>query len=67
MCLARCLLPSHNLHLVNIQPASHPNLRPAVLARSLIELLPPIEVAAASWCNADPDQPEDWEVHVVLV
>lgn len=40
--------------------AVHPLL--AVLARSLMELLPPIEVAAASWCNADPDRPEDWEV-----
>ncbi|KAI7835947.1 hypothetical protein COHA_010180 [Chlorella ohadii] len=33
----------------------------SVLARSLIDLLPPIEVAAASWCNADPDRPEEWE------
>lgn len=40
---------------------------PAVLARSLIELLPPIEVAAASWCNADPDQPEEWEVGVTVI
>ena len=40
------------------------NPPPAVLARSLIDLLPPIEVAAASWCNADPDRPEEWEVGV---
>lgn len=34
----------------------------AVLARSLVDVLPPIEVAADSWCNADPDRPEEWEV-----
>lgn len=63
-----CMFASHPLFavlalgssLIELFAAVHPLL--AVLARSLMELLPPIEVAAASWCNADPDRPEDWEV-----
>lgn len=31
------------------------------MARGLHALLPPIEVAVESMCNADPDQPRQWE------
>jgi hypothetical protein len=35
----------------------------SIMARGLHSLLPPIEVTAESICNADPDDPEQWEVH----
>lgn len=38
----------------------------SVLARGLHALLPPIEVAADSICNGDPDNPTDWEVSIFL-
>lgn len=31
------------------------------MARGLHSLLPPIEVVAESMCNADPEQPRQWE------
>lgn len=34
----------------------------SILARGLHALLPPIEVVDGSICNADPDQPDQWEV-----
>ena len=34
----------------------------SVLARGLHALLPPIEVVKASYCNANPDNPREWEV-----
>ncbi|KAK9832113.1 hypothetical protein WJX81_008412 [Elliptochloris bilobata] len=33
----------------------------SVLARGLHALLPPIEVVKQSYCNADPEQPREWE------
>ena len=33
----------------------------SVMARGIHELLPPIEVVRGSWCNADPERPEEWE------
>lgn len=33
----------------------------SIMARGLHALLPPIEVAVESMCNADPDQPRQWE------
>ena len=33
----------------------------SVMARGIRELLPPIEVVRGSWCNADPERPEEWE------
>ena len=32
-----------------------------MLARGLHALLPPIEVVDGSFCNADPDNPREWE------
>ncbi len=34
----------------------------SVMARGIHTLLPPIEVVADSWCNADPEDPRAWEV-----
>jgi hypothetical protein len=34
----------------------------SVLARGLHALLPPIEVVKGSYCNANPDNPREWEV-----
>lgn len=34
----------------------------SVMARGIHALLPPIEVVADSWCNADPEDPRAWEV-----
>ena len=34
----------------------------SVMARGLHQLLPPIEVVDGSWCNADPENPRQWEV-----
>jgi hypothetical protein len=34
----------------------------SIMARGLHSLLPPIEVVEDSICNADPDDPEEWEV-----
>lgn len=33
----------------------------SVLARSIVPILPRIEVMTKSWCNANPDMPEEWE------
>eukprot|EP00891_Asterochloris_glomerata_P003786 jgi/Astpho2/3786/fgenesh1_pm.00062_%23_1_t len=33
----------------------------SVMARGLHQLLPPIEVVDGSWCNADPENPRQWE------
>lgn len=33
-----------------------------IMARGLHALLPPIEVVADSWCNADPYDDREWEV-----
>ena len=37
----------------------------SVLARGLHALLPPIEVVKQSYCNADPEQPREWEARPV--
>lgn len=56
-------LPPPHLLSNQLAPPQHPGCcETAVLARSIVELLPPVEVAAASWCNADPERPEEWEV-----
>ena len=34
----------------------------SVMARGVHALLPPIEVVADSWCNADPEDDREWEV-----
>ncbi len=34
----------------------------SVMARGIHALLPPIEVVSKSWCNADPEDPREWEV-----
>ncbi len=34
----------------------------SVMARGIHSLLPPIEVVDGSWCNADPEDPRNWEV-----
>ena len=33
----------------------------SILARGLHALLPPLEVCQESFCNADPDDPRQWE------
>ena len=35
----------------------------SVLARGLHALLPPIEVIKGSYCNANPENRREWEVH----
>lgn len=37
----------------------------SVLARGLHALLPPIEVVKQSYCNADPEEPREWEARPV--
>lgn len=39
----------------------------SVMARGLHQLLPPIEVVDGSWCNADPENPRQWEVRCPLL
>ena len=39
----------------------------SVMARGLHQLLPPIEVVDGSWCNADPENPRQWEVRCRLL
>ena len=39
----------------------------SVMARGLHQLLPPIEVVDGSWCNADPENPRQWEVRCQLL
>ena len=34
----------------------------SIMARGLHTLLPPIDIVEGSICNADPDDPEEWEV-----
>lgn len=34
----------------------------SIMARGLHSLLPPVEVVADSYCNADPENPREWEV-----
>jgi hypothetical protein len=38
----------------------------SIMARGIHALLPPIEVVAQSICNADPDNPTDWEVRPIV-
>ena len=38
----------------------------SVLARGLHALLPPIEVIKGSYCNANPENPREWEVSRVF-
>ena len=46
--------PNHHLSSVHVQ---------SVLARGLHALLPPIEVIKGSYCNANPENRREWEVH----
>lgn len=39
----------------------------SVMARGIHALLPPIEVVADSWCNANPEDPRAWEVRLDLM
>ena len=45
----------------SLSPSSPPLSLQSVLARGLHALLPPIEVVAGSYCNADPAKPGEWE------
>lgn len=38
----------------------------SVMARGVHALMPPIEVVESSFCNADPENPEEWEVRPQL-
>ena len=43
------------------RPLHVPCPRRSILARGLHALLPPLEVCKESFCNADPDNPRQWE------
>ena len=61
-----CFVSSLHADSSDIVLSVHVCALQSVLARGLHALLPPIEVVKGSYCNANPDNPREWEVRCLV-